>query len=255
MISDPWFYLVAVPAILITGASKSGFGTGLGILGVPMIALTVPINQATGIMLPILMAMDAFGLWVYRRQWDGRNLAYLLPGALLGIVVGTLTFRLTDERAIRFLVGTIAIVFTLAHWWGGRNAPARRPGRLRGALWGTVAGFTSFVAHSGGTPLSVYLLPQRLDKTVFVGTTVVFFALVNAAKVPPYAWLGQLAPGNLATSLVLMPLAPLGIALGVLLHRRVAPGLFYRICYAMVFLAGLKLLSDSLGLGAWLRAL
>lgn len=257
-ISDPWFYLAAVPAVLVTGISKGGFGVGLGVLAVPLMALTVPPAQAAGIMLPVLCLMDIFGLWSYRRTWDAGVLQVALPAAFVGIGVGTLSFHLLDDDAIRIIVGGVAVAFALHHWvgvrlwsWLGAGAPpagARRRSVVRGGFWCAVSGFTSFVAHAGGPPLSVYLVPLRLDKTLFTGTAMVFFAAVNYVKLIPYGWLGQLSSANLDTSLVLAPLAPLSIWLGVWLHGRIAPGVFYRLVYAFVFISGCKLLAEGTGL-------
>ena len=250
MIVDPIFYALAVPAILIVGISKGGFGGGLGLLAVPMMSLAVAPPIAAAIMLPILCAMDLVGLWVYRRSWDRPNMARLIPAALLGIAIGTATFRYLDVNAVRLLIGTVAVGFTLEHWtrvWRRKDlAQPRRPSTTAVGFWGSVTGFTSFVAHAGGPPLSILLLPQRLDKTVFVGTTVMFFAVVNYIKLIPYAWLGQLNATNLGTSAILLPLAPMGVFLGIWLHHRIDEALFYRICYVLLFLTGVKLLYDGL---------
>lgn len=247
MIDNPWFYVVAVPGILITGAAKGGLGAGLGILAVPLIALTAPIGQTAGILLPLLLLMDAFGLWVYRRRWDARNLLLMGPGALVGIALGAATFHLVSEQMIRLIIGVIAVTFTVNHWLKRGETQAKSPASAWGVFWGCVSGFTSFAAHSGGPPASVFLLPQRLDKTDFVGTMAVYFAFINLVKLLPYAWLGLLNPGNLTTALILAPLAPMGIGLGVFLHKRISADVFYRLCYSMVFLAGVKLLLDGLG--------
>jgi uncharacterized membrane protein YfcA len=251
-ISEPLFYLAAVPAVLLAGISKGGFGGGLGVLAVPLMALIVSPVQAAAIMLPILCLMDIFGLRAYRTNWDRRNIAVMVPGALLGIAVGTLTFRYLDDGLIRLLIGALAIGFTL-HYSLARNAgggPAR-PRRLVGTLASALAGFTSFVAHAGGPPVQFFLLPQRLDKTLYVGTTVVFFFVVNYVKLVPYGWLGQLSADNLSTALILAPLAPLGIWLGVRLHGTVGQALFYRLCYGMLFVTGVKLLWDGLSAQPW----
>ena len=254
MIADPWFYPVAVVAMLLVGVSKGGFGGGLGMLGVPMMSLVIDPITAAAIMLPVLCVMDLFGLWAYRRTWDGRNLAVLVPAALAGILLGSLTFHLLDADLLRLLIGLLALGFAAHHYgrvWrrargGGPPRPAHRPSLPLGLLAGGASGFTSFVAHAGGPPLSVYLLGQRLDKTVFVGTTVVFFTLVNYVKLLPYALLGQLHGGNLLTALVLLPLAPAGIWLGLWLHRRVSESLFYAVVYLFLALTGAKLIDDGL---------
>jgi hypothetical protein len=254
MIHDPLFYLLAIPAVILTGVFKGGFGTGLGILAVPLMALAVPPVQAAGILLPVLCLMDLFGLWAYRRHWHGPILRVALPAALVGILAGTATFRLLDQSTIRLLIGGIAVTFALHHWLV-RGKPALEPGldwrrKASGGFWSAVSGFTSFVAHAGGPPFAVFLLPQGLDPRRFVGTTVVFFGAVNYAKLIPYAWLGQLSGANLATALVLSPLAPLSMGMGIWLNQRIRLAAFYRIAYGMVFLAGLKLLYD--GSALWL---
>jgi uncharacterized membrane protein YfcA len=122
--------------------------------------------------------------------------------------------------------------------------------RLLGTIWSMTSGFTSFISHAGGPPIQFYLLPQRMDKTVFVGTTVIFFLIVNYVKLVPYVWLGLFDTSVLTTALVLMPVAPVSIWLGMRLHRIIPPGPFYRICYVFVFLAGLKLLYDNVAVVA-----
>ncbi len=248
MIEDPRFYLLAVPAVLILGVSKGGFGGGLGSLAVPLVALVVSPIQAAAVLLPILCVMDVHGAWVYRGRWDTANLKILMPAALIGLAVGTLTFSYLDARAIRVIIGALAVGFTVYHWLGGFFA-ARDPRGVsvaRGTFWGAISGFTSFIAHASGPPMSIYLLPQRMDKTRFLATTIIFVLFMNYLKLIPYTWLGQFSGENLRTTLVLLPLAPLGMWLGIWLHRIVPEAAFYRICYLLLFLAGLKLLYDGI---------
>lgn len=252
MIADPFFFAVAVPAVLIMGISKGGFGSGLGIIATPLVALAVPTPQAAAILLPILLVMDATGLIAYRGTFHRRYLGLLLAGGVAGVLLGTLTFRFFSEALIRLLLGGMAIVF-VAHRMraGGISAPATTPSKAKGFFWSALSGLGSTVAHAGGPPLSVYLLPLKLDKAELVGTTVVFFAVINVVKVAPYFWLGLFDTRNLLTSLALIPLAPLGIVLGVWLMRRMPQALFYRVVYAILVGVGLKLLWDGArGLGA-----
>ncbi len=249
LLSDPWFFAVAIPAVLLVGISKSGFGGAFGAVAVPIMALVVSPVQAAGILLPILCLMDLLGLWAYRGKWVGDELRALVPAALLGIGVGTLLFGFMSVAVVRLIVGAIALVFAI-HYWIRQAAPNASPGaavgRWAGALAGAGAGFTSFVAHAGGPPLSMYLLRRPLDKTEFVATTVLFFAVVNYTKLLPYAWLGQLAADNLLASLLLAPLAPLGIAIGVWLHDKIPERLFFRSACLFLFALSLKLLSDGI---------
>ncbi len=250
MIDDPWFYAAAVPAIVIFGISKGGFGGGLGALAVPLMALTVSPIKAAAILLPILCLMDLVSLWAYRNRWVWQELRVLLPASLLGIGAGTLLFEYMSANVIRLIVGSVAVSFTL-HFWitSDRRQRVGLPDfpRSAGSIGGSVAGFTSFIAHAGGPPLSMYLLRRPLTRTDFVATTVLFFAVVNYVKLVPYAWLGQLDAENLVTSAVLAPLAPIGVMIGVYLHKRVSDRLFFGVVYLLLFLVGVRLIYDGLG--------
>lgn len=247
MLTDPWFYAAAVPALIIIGISKGGFGGGLGVVGVPLLALVISPTQAAAILLPVLCAMDLVGLYSYRGAWSRDLMRVLAPGAVAGIVLGALTFAVTSEDVVRLIVGVIAVGFTLWQWVGRRLVEERqaRPSVVRGSFWAGVSGYTSFIAHAGGPPVAVYLLPLRLDKTTFVGTTVVYFTVVNYVKLLPYGLLGQFDATNLATSLVLLPLAPVGVLLGVVLHRRLPERWLFGVVYAALLVTGVKLLIDG----------
>ena len=245
MITDPMFYLVAVPAVIIMGLSKGGLAGSLAMISVPLMSLVVPPIQAAGILLPILIAMDVFAVCAYRRTWDARNLVILLPTALIGIVIGWYTADHVTEAHIRLIIGVMTFLFTLDYWFGWRATDEPGPSVSRGSFWGTIAGFTSFVSHAGGPPVQLYLLPQRMDRKIFIGTQVLFFFAVNWIKVIPYALLGQLSPTNLETSLVLAPLAPLSILAAVKLVDVLNNDTFYRITYLILFLISLKLMWDG----------
>lgn len=255
MITDTLFYLLAVPAVLIIGISKAGFG-GMGTLGVPLIALAVPVPQAAAITLPILCLMDAFAVHAYWGVFDKRNLEILMPAAVFGIVLGALTFRYVPADVIKLLIGLEALLFALFHWFGAalRAAP-KEPAPVsvrKGSFWGAVAGYTSFIAHAGGPPVQIYLLPQQIDRVLFAGTTVILFTVINAVKLVPYAWLGQFSTENLWTSLVLAPLAPVGIYLGRYILKRIDQRTFLNVSYVLLVVAGVKLTWDgTAGLLGW----
>lgn len=248
MITDPWFYAVAFPSVLIIGMSKGGFGPGSGLIALPLMALVLPPLQAAAIMLPVLCAMDLAGLWGFRGKWDRENMKIILPGAMFGLLLGWLAAGYVSNSGVEIMVGIVAVWFSLQKWLKrGISAPTT-PSWPRGLFWSACSGITSFIAHAGGPPLQVYLLPQRMDKTVFVATTVVFFAVMNYVKLIPYWLLGQFTPSNLGTGLVLVPVAVGGVYLGMWLHHKMSDALFYRIVYGIVFLCGVKLLYDGFGL-------
>ena len=246
MIADPLFYLAAIPAVLLYGISKGGFAGGFGIVAVPLIALIVSPAQAAAIMLPILLAMDLGAMWAYRANWDRALIKVILPAGLAGTLIGTLTFRMLSANALKLLLGAIAVGFVLYRVTRRRvTGPPAPRSRVKGAFWATVSGITSFVAHSGGAPLSVYLLPLRLPPAILVGTSAFFFAALNWSKVVPYWWLGLFSAENLATAAALAPLGLAGIGLGVWVRRHIAEALFYRIVYGFLLLTGAKLLVDG----------
>ena len=246
MISDPWFYAVALPAVLLMGLSKSGFGAGFGALAVPLMALAVPVPQAAAIMLPLLAVMDGFGIAALWRERDRALIRLLLPAGLLGTLLGALLFGWLSAPVVAAVVGALTLTFLAIRRFYPPRADAPPPPRWLGWLMGTVSGFTSFVAHAGAPPIGFYVLPLRLPPVVFTATMSVFFTAVNLSKWLPYAWLGLFDARNLLTSLVLVPLAPLGVWLGVRFVRRVPARLFYGLFEAGMLLTGLKLLWDGL---------
>ena len=250
MIDQTAFYVAAIPAVLIAGISKGGFGGGIGVMSVPLMVLVIPPTLAAAIMLPILCFMDLFSLWIYRGKQNSSYLRIMIPAAIVGIVIGALGFRFLDDGLIRLLVGCIALWFTASVVIKAlRPPPTNRAvgsGVGRGLAWSGVAGFTSFMAHAGGPPVQVYLLRENLDKTTYQATTVVFFTAVNYIKVIPYGMLGQFQAESLAVSVTLLPLALVDILLGAWLHNRVNDRLFFRICYVFLFFTGLKLVGDGL---------
>ena len=246
MITDPWFWLVAVIAVLLTGISKGGLGGGVGGFGVPIMALVIAPPQAAAIMLPVLCIMDLTGFQAYWGKWDKRVMKVIVPAGFVGIIFGTLTFSHLNNDWIRLMLGLISLGFLAYNLTKKHGVERPQLSAGHGWFWGSISGFTSFVAHAGGPPLSVYLLVQRLDKTAFVATSLIFFGSMNYAKILPYWWLDLFDARNLLTSLALIPLGVAGTRLGVWLHKRIDPVLFFRIVYVAFFLTGTKLLWDGL---------
>ncbi len=245
VIDDLYFYAVAVPAVLLLGVSKSGFGSGFGSLAVPLMALAVPVPQAAAILMPLLLVMDLLGLRAFRAHFDWPLIRFLLPFGLLGTVVGFLMFKVLDARAVAGLVGVLTLLFLAQRLVFPPRPDSPPPPRWLGAILTTASGFTSFVAHAGGPPINACAIPLRLSPLVFSATMTVFFFVVNLSKWLPYAWLGLLDTRNMATSMVLLPLAPVGVWVGVRIAHRIDPVLFYRFVYAGMFLTGLKLMWDG----------
>lgn len=245
LITDWQFYAVAIPAVLLLGVSKSGFGAGFGSLAVPIMALAVTVPQAAAILMPILFVMDVMGLAAYRKHFDWKLLRFLIPLGLVGTVVGTLSFRLLDARLVAGIVGVFTLAFLAQRLLFPPRADSPPPPKWVGAVLTATSGFTSFVAHAGGPPINAYLIPMRLPPLAFTATMAVFFAVLNLSKWIPYAWLGLLDMRNMATSAALMPFAPIGVVVGVKLAHRIQPVLFYRLIYLGMLLTGVKLVYDG----------
>ena len=246
---SPLFFAVAVPAVLFSGISKGGFGSGAAFAAAPLLAMILEPAQAVGLMLPLLMVMDLTGLRPYWGRWHRANARALILGALPGTAIGALIFGLADADALRLMIGAVALGFVA--WQGARGLGwlrlRRRPfNPWAGGFWGCMAGITSFVSHAGGPMLAVHLLSQRLSKTEYQATSVIVFFAANWMKFLPYLWLGMLGRESLPAVALLAPVAVLGTWLGVRAHRLVPERLFFALTYGMLVITGGKLIVDAL---------
>jgi hypothetical protein len=246
-ITDPWFYAAAIPAVFLVGLSKGGFGGTMAMLGVPIMTLVISPLQAAGIMLPILIIMDVVALTAYKGRADWKALSILIPAAVVGITIGWATAAYVDDAFVTLLVGATSIAFVADYVFKRRKAAeGASHNRPKGLFWGTVAGFTSFISHTGGPPFQMYVLPLRLSPALFVGTAVIFFAVVNAIKLVPYFMLGQFDATNLTTSVTLFPVALIATLAGVRLVRIIKGETFYGIIYTFMGIIGAKLTYDGI---------
>jgi len=249
VITDPLFYLLAIPAVIVLGLGKGGLA-GVGMIATPMLALVMPPLQGAAILLPLLIIQDAISVWTYRRAWSAWNLKVLIPGSALGMVAGTVFAGSVSNAAIELTIGAIGLAFVIYHWLGRWLVPAlraaadkpHRPPVALGVLWGALAGFMSLLIQVGAPPFQIHILPQRLDKFTLVGTSVIFFAFMNEMKIVPYFVLGQFSARNFATSLALLPLAVAANYFGIWLVRRTPTERFYQIAYLLMLLISLALL-------------
>ena len=243
---DPIFWALAIAAVLIVALSKAGLLGSLGMVAVPMLALVIPPRDAAGMLLPLLLVMDVIAVWTYRKDADWRILKIMLPGAIIGTLIGWALWAVVSDAAVLLLVGVVTLLFIL-----DAMLPLRRkleglpPSKPWGAFWAGFAGFTSFISHTGGPPFQIYVLPQRLPPVLYSGTAAYFFAIVNLAKLPPYFFLGQLSVQNLEVAAILTPVAILGVLAGVWLVRRVSMKMFYGIAYVLVAALAIKLAYDG----------
>lgn len=250
MSGDVTFYLIAVPAIILLGLSKGGF-VGVGALALPLLALVMSPVQAAAIMLPLLLIQDAVGVWSFRKTWDRASLVVLLPGAVIGIALGYLLAARVSEEVVLAVLGAISIVFAFYRLWlhhKGAQAiadTAKGAPTIVGVLLGVGSGFTSQIAHAGQPPFQIWVMPKRLPRDVLVGTTAIYFAIVNWVKVPAYIALGQFTAENLIISAILAPLAIASTVAGVKLVRKVSSERYELIIYWLMIAVGVKLIWDA----------
>ncbi|MEP0942574.1 MAG: sulfite exporter TauE/SafE family protein [Rhizobiaceae bacterium] len=239
------FYVVAALVVFLTGISKAGFGAGVEMMAVPVMALLISPVAAAGIMLPILLAIDAANLWRYRADWQRSMVFVLLPAALIGIVIGTMTFQFLSQEWIRLGLGVLTLAFVAQRMLVPADGPGASFSRPVTVALASLGGFTSFVAHAGGPPLKMILLSHNLPSRQFVATNSYLFATINALKIVPYIWLGQFSVQNMATSLSLAPFVLLGVPIGFWLNGVVTQVWFNRIIFGALIIAGIKLVWDG----------
>ncbi|PYE37485.1 hypothetical protein C8J35_101759 [Rhizobium sp. PP-F2F-G38] len=240
----PLVIAIAVVAAFLVGLSKGGLPM-VGTISVPLLALVISPVTAAALLLPIYVASDMVGLYLYRKDFSRRNLVILTPAALFGVFLGWLFSAHLSAVVIGALVGLVGVLFCLNIWFGARYRKAAREADVPGGLfWGTLTGLTSFVSHSGAPPYQMYVLPQRLEKMTFAGTSTILFAIVNVAKIFPYWQLQQFS--NYDTSLVLWlaPAAIIGTIAGRRLTLVIPDGLFFKIVQFTLMILSIKLIAD-----------
>ncbi len=243
----PYGWALAVAAAVAVGLAKGGLAM-VGIISVPLMSLVMSPVQAAGLLLPVYVISDVGGLIAFQRDFDTRVLMTTLPGALVGIGVGWATASIVPVRGVTLIVGIIGLSFALNALIRPRlDATPRPPTVAAGSFWGGLAGYTSFVSHSGAPLWQVYTQPLRLPPLIFAGTTTWFFAIGNWVKLVPYAFLGQLSSANLATAAALMPVSLVSVWLGLRLVRVIRPALFYGIITWCLLLVSVRLIWQSMG--------
>lgn len=244
---DPLIAAVAVAAVILAGLAKGGFA-GVAMLSTPLLTLVFPPIQAAAILLPILVLQDTISIIVFRKSVDCRILAVLVPGAVLGIGLGYLFAAALSGPVMEIAIGAISIVFALKSLFipSATFVPPKRLDVPLGLIAGALSGLTSMVAHAGAPPFQMYVLPKRLSRDNFIGTSAVFFAIVNWSKLPPFILLGQLTAANLVTSLLLSPIALASTLAGVWLVKRVDAACFFPVILILLVAVGFYLITVGL---------
>ncbi|MEN8719863.1 MAG: sulfite exporter TauE/SafE family protein [Oceanococcaceae bacterium] len=254
LLNSPWFWLLGIVGVIVTGISKSGFAGGAGVLAVPLLALVIPPADAVVLVLPLLLLMDVQTIARQRRNLDRAQLLALLPAALLGVGLGSALLDVLPAAALQWLLGLISITFAGLQWRALRRQPgmtptttAPPPRRGPALLAGVVAGTTSTLIHAGGPPLNMYLARCQLPKARWIGTAAVFFFSVNVVKVPAYAVLGLWRPDLLLLAALLIPAGWLGVQLGHRIQQRLSERQFVQVVLVALAGTGVLLIMKALG--------
>lgn len=238
---------VAFSGVFLICFMKGAFGGGFSIIGIPLLSLVMDPVTAGGLLAPLFIAMDLFALRYWRPStWSKPDLVLLLPGLVTGIGLGYLLFRFLDHRAIAIVMAVITLIFVGLWFAGGGKVTVRPRSTPRALAAGLTSGITTMVAHSGGPPLAMYLLPLGLAKEIYAGTTSLFFTVGNATKAVPWLLLVQPTGAVWALMAICLPAIPAGVWLGWRLHGRLDQQQLYRACYGLLVVTALKLLWDGI---------
>ena len=238
-----------MPAIILYGIAKSGLGGSMTLISIPLMTVVMPLGQALAIVLPILILSDMVAVYKFRKNFDAETLKLLVPSAAIGIFIGSTTFMYFSESLLKFIIGLMGFLFA-GHYFlfKAKVIIPLKKSYIKGGVCSVISGFTSFCVHAGGTPLSVYLLPLRMKKEVYVGTRIIFFTCLNLMKFPFYINLSFVTLESFKQSLLLFPLAVIGIGIGYQILKIIKESIFYNIIYILILISSSKLIFDFLNL-------
>jgi hypothetical protein len=231
--------------IFIIGLGKGGLGGTVGVLATPLMSLVMPADQVIGLLLPILMIADIFAVASHWRRWDNKLLFLLLPGAIVGMLLGTLFIASITPGALRRGIGVIVLLFVIYKLLEQRITASIQyhPQNWHGLVAGGAGSFASTLAHTGGPPITIYLLIQNVSPRVFAATSALFFAITNWIKVPSYFYLGLFDFELLWQVAWLFPLLPLSVWVGKRVADKVNKVIFDRIIITLLGLSAAFLLA------------
>ncbi|UEM17224.1 sulfite exporter TauE/SafE family protein [Bradyrhizobium barranii subsp. barranii] len=238
--------IIAFSGVFLICFMKGAFGGGFSIVGIPLLSCVMDPVTAGGLLAPLFIAMDLFALRYWKPStWSKPDLVLLLPGLVIGIALGYLLFRVLDHRAVAIVMAVVTLSFVGVWLVSDPKVVIRPRSSPKAVAAGLASGVTTMVAHSGGPPLAMYLLPLGLSKEVYAGTTSLFFTVGNAIKAVP--WLLVVRPaGNVWIVMAACLFAiPSGVWLGWRLHGKLDQRQIYRACHGLLAVTALKLLWDG----------
>ncbi len=242
------YWIVAGLAAFLMGLSKGGVPM-IALLSVPLMSLFMDPALAAGLLLPIYIVADFYAVYLFRRAFSVRNLKILLPGAIGGILIGFVAVASVPGDAVKLLVAAIGLFYlvtALRRRFSKMEIPPRPADVPRGVFWGIITGVTSYISHAGGPPYQAYVLPQKLDKMVYLGTTTILFTVVNLLKVPPFILAGQITWDSASQAIWLAPFALAGAWSGSAVSRVLPERVFFLLIEIALAAVSFKLLYEVL---------
>jgi uncharacterized protein len=246
MLPDPFSLLLVFSGVFLIAFMRGAFGGGFAIIGIPLLSLRLDPITAGALLAPLFVVNDLFALRYWKPgTWSKPDLKLLVPALLIGIAVGTVLMRILDRHVIEIAMALITLLFAALWFMGGGKVQSEPRKPAKGLFAGFCSGVTTMVAHAGGPPLAMYLLPLGLPKSVMAGTTSLFFTVGNVAKAGPWLWLAQPGRDIWLLMLICVPVIPLAIWAGWRLHERLDQQKLYRVCYGLLIVTAMKLLWDG----------
>jgi uncharacterized membrane protein YfcA len=184
---------------------------------VPALAFIFGAKQSTGVLLPILMMADVFGVTYYRRHANWNQLLKVIPWAVLGLLLALWIGELVNDKQFKNLIAILVFLsIGLMLWQDKRKGTHSFPDKWWfAASMGILGGFATMIGNVAGPVFAIYLLAMHLPKNSFIGISAWFFMIINFTKFPLqlFVW-NNIKAETLLIDLITLPAIALGAILG-----------------------------------------
>ena len=215
----------------------------MALISVTLLSITYGPLTAIAILMPMLIVCDVIALFLNKKYFEYKILWSIAPYSLLGVIIGTILFKFINLSMISIFIGSISLLYVLLNYLIADNRNLKKiPFYGSKSFWGALAGFTSFVLHSGGLPLNIYFMAIYNKKVQFVAGVVFSIALINLFKLIPYFYLEILNFEKLYSYLIFSPIAVIGVILGHWMNSKLSDNSFFTIINIFVVIGSLRLI-------------
>jgi hypothetical protein len=238
------FLVMLVAVTFLVSVSKGGLGGMAGTLSAPLMSLVMPVNEVLGLLLPIMLLADVFSIIFHWKKWNKRLVWLLLPGAVIGVTIGTYFIVNVSAQVLKIGLAVISLLFVIYKIFEKKliGSANYKEQNWHGWLAGSTAGFTSAIAHSGVPPISIYLMLHNVTPQVFIATSVLFYAILNWVKVPYYFFTDLFDFKLMGQTSWVLPIVPFGVWFGRWLALKVPKQVFDNIILVLLVITAFILL-------------